>query len=76
MKPKNLGFSPNGSSTCNGIPDLFKGSLGQNSEEASVEHNLGFHKVSLQFLEFYLCYDLLEALLRQGVKPNRLLVCS
>ena len=29
-----------------------------------------------QFLEFYLYYGLLEALLRQEVKPNHLLVCS
>ena len=59
-----------------GFFDLFKGSLGQTQERAPVEHNLGFLKVSLPFLEFYLCYSLLEALLRQGVKPNRLLVCS
>ena len=55
-----------------GFLNLFKGSLGQNSGGAAVEHNLGFLKVFLQFLEFYLRYDLL----RQGVKPNRLLVCS
>ena len=45
-------------------------------ERAAVEYNLGFLKVSLQFLEFYLCYGLLEVLLRQGVKTNRLLICS
>ena len=55
-----------------GFLDLFKGSLGQNSGGVAVKHNLGFLKVSLQFLKFYLCYGLL----RQGVKPNRLLVCS
>ena len=43
---------------------------------ATVERNLGFLKVSLQFLEFYLRYDLLEALIRQEVKPKHLLVCS
>ena len=43
---------------------------------ATVERNLGFLKVSLQFLEFYLRYDLLEALIRQEVKPNHLFVCS
>ena len=53
-----------------------KGLLGKIQKGAAVEHNLGLLKVSLQFLEFYLCYSLLEALLRQGVKPNRLLVCS
>ena len=59
-----------------GFVDLFKGFLGQNSGGAAVEHNLSFLKASLQFLNFYLCYGLLEALLRQGVKPNCLLVCS
>ena len=29
-----------------GFLDLFKGSLGQNSGKAAVEHNLGFLKVS------------------------------
>ena len=47
-----------------GFLDLFIGFLGKNSGGAAVEHNLGFLKVSLQFLEFYLCYGLLEALLR------------
>ena len=42
----------------------------------ALECNLSFLKVSLQFLEFYLCYVLLKALLRRVVKPNRLLVCS
>ena len=37
-----------------GFFDLFKGSLGQTQERAPVEHNLGFLKVSLPFLEFYL----------------------
>ena len=44
---------------------LFKSPLGQNSRgRAAIELNLGFLKVSSQFLEFYLCYGLLEALLR------------
>ena len=47
-----------------GFLDLFKGFLGQIQRRATVEYNLGFLKVSLQFLEFYLCYGLLEALLR------------
>ena len=59
-----------------GFLDLFIGSLGKKFKGSAVEHNLGFSKVSLQFLEFYLCYGLLEALLRQRVKPYHLLVCS
>ena len=47
-----------------GFLDLFKGFLGQIQRGASIEYNLGFLKVSLQFLEFFLCYGLLEALLR------------
>ena len=56
-----------------GFIDLFKGNI---QRGAAVEHNLGLLKVSLQFLEFYLCYALLEALPRQGMKHNRLLICS
>ena len=36
MKPKNLGFSPNENQLIIGFLDLFKGSLGQNSEEAGA----------------------------------------
>ena len=70
MKPKNLRFSPTGIQLVIGFLGLVKGSLGQIQGRAAIEHNLGFLKVSLYFLQFYLCYDLLEVLLRQGVKPN------
>ena len=36
MKPKNLGFSPNGIQLVIGFLNLFRGFSGQNSEEAGA----------------------------------------
>ena len=53
-----------------GFLDLFKGSLGKIEGRAVVEHNLSIFYFFFIFLEFYLCYSLLEALLRQALKPT------
>ena len=59
-EPKTWNFLQTGIQLVIGFLDLFRGKF----NGSYVKHNLGFLKVSFLFLEFYLCYDLLEALLR------------